>query len=442
MRGPTSRQVFLVVIVACLLLLQLLSGSVVSALTTPHINRIIRSINSSAHHNLVSRTQPFPTNNAKRSPYYNNNDAILLSSRQMSSSSTIASTSNNGKLSFNPHSTTTTTPKQLISILLCNMTRHFTNLRRSVIRATVIVSLILLGYTKGTTAPIANAAYWGKSNNPDVVLVDTTATTAPKNKKSSSFGKKLTKLLVTAGAVSVGLSIVPNNGHGHGGNNGNGVEGEEDDGVLRVVPKDKPSPLPLPKVVVVDEQTTKPKPSPSNNTNNGISKDPILVKNLDSKIEMLRQREEQSKQAAETKRLADMATAEEARKVEQSNIDARISAEAERVRVEEEKKRQREEKLSELEAGKKEQWRLEQIKKEQQQQVSSVGGEEEVAVEQKQTKPQQPEQPRPLRIMTGSSGAPAKTKEEDLELTTQIILDYVNSQEDTEGVVDDDDDDE
>lgn len=423
MRGPTSRQVFLVVIVACLLL-QLLSGSVVSALsaaTTPHINRIIRSINSS--------------NDAKRSPYYNNNNAILLSSRQMSSSSTIASTSsNNGKLSFNPHSTTTT-PKQLISILLCNMTRHFTNLRRSVIRTTVIVSLILFGYTK---APIANAAYWNKSNNPDVVLVDTTATTAPK--KQSSFGKKLTKLLVTAGAVSVGLSIVPNNGNGGIGNNGNGVElGEEEDGVLRVVPKDKPSPLPLPKVVVgVEQATTKPKPSPSNNTNNGISKDPILVKNLDSKIEMLRQREEQSKQAAETKRLADMATAEEARKVEQFNIDARISAEAERVRVEEEKKRQREEKLSQLEAGKKEQWRLEQIKREQRQ-VSSVGGEEEDNDGQKQTIPQQ-QQARPLRIMTGSSGAPAKTKEEDLELTTQIILDYVNSQEDKEGVVDDDDD--
>lgn len=424
MRGPTSRLVFLVVIVACLLL-QLLSGSVVLALsvatTTPH-NRMIRSINSS--------------NDAKRSPYYNNNNAILLSSRQMSSSSTIASTSsNNGKLSFNPHSTTTT-PKQLISILLCNMTRHFTNLRRSVIRATVIVSLILFGYTK---APIANAAYWNKSNNPDVVLVDTTATTAPK--KQSSFGKKLTKLLVTAGAVSVGLSIVPNNGNGGIGNNGNGVElGEEEDGVLRVVPKDKPSPLPLPKVVVgVEQATTKPKPSPSNNTNNGISKDPILVKNLDSKIEMLRQREEQSKLAAETKRLADMATAEEARKVEQFNIDARISAEAERVRMEEEKKRQREEKLSQLEAGKKEQWRLEQIKREQRQ-VSSVGGEEEDNDGQKQTIPQQQQQARPLRIMTGSSGAPAKTKEEDLELTTQIILDYVNSQEDKEGVVDDDDD--
>lgn len=43
-----------------------------------------------------------------------------------------------------------------------------------------------------------------------------------------------------------------------------------------------------------------------------------------------------------------------------------------------------------------------------------------------------------LAVKTGAGGQPAKTKEEDLELTTQIILDYVNSQAAEEGIVDDD----
>ena len=44
-----------------------------------------------------------------------------------------------------------------------------------------------------------------------------------------------------------------------------------------------------------------------------------------------------------------------------------------------------------------------------------------------------------LSVKTGPGGAPAKSKEEDLELTTQIILDYVNSQAAEEGIVDDED---
>ena len=44
-----------------------------------------------------------------------------------------------------------------------------------------------------------------------------------------------------------------------------------------------------------------------------------------------------------------------------------------------------------------------------------------------------------LNVKTGAGGSPAKSKEEDLELTTQVILDYVNSQAADEGVVDDDD---
>jgi len=40
-----------------------------------------------------------------------------------------------------------------------------------------------------------------------------------------------------------------------------------------------------------------------------------------------------------------------------------------------------------------------------------------------------------LNVKTGQ----AKSKEEDLELTTQVILDYINSQASQEGIVDDDD---
>ena len=42
-------------------------------------------------------------------------------------------------------------------------------------------------------------------------------------------------------------------------------------------------------------------------------------------------------------------------------------------------------------------------------------------------------------IKTGPFGQPAKSKEEDLELTTQIILDYVNSQMVDAGICDDND---
>ena len=45
-------------------------------------------------------------------------------------------------------------------------------------------------------------------------------------------------------------------------------------------------------------------------------------------------------------------------------------------------------------------------------------------------------------IKTGPAGAPAKSKEEDLELTTQVILDYVNSMATEEGVSDEEVDEE
>lgn len=44
-----------------------------------------------------------------------------------------------------------------------------------------------------------------------------------------------------------------------------------------------------------------------------------------------------------------------------------------------------------------------------------------------------------LGVTTGAAGKPASSKEEDLELTTQIILESISNDADDEGVVDDDD---
>eukprot|EP00579_Thalassiosira_antarctica_P005346 CAMPEP_0201879938 /NCGR_PEP_ID=MMETSP0902-20130614/10688_1 /ASSEMBLY_ACC=CAM_ASM_000551 /TAXON_ID=420261 /ORGANISM="Thalassiosira antarctica, Strain CCMP982" /LENGTH=75 /DNA_ID=CAMNT_0048407885 /DNA_START=98 /DNA_END=325 /DNA_ORIENTATION=+ len=44
-----------------------------------------------------------------------------------------------------------------------------------------------------------------------------------------------------------------------------------------------------------------------------------------------------------------------------------------------------------------------------------------------------------LGVQTGAAGQPAKSKEEDLELTREVILEYVNSKASNEGIVDDDD---
>jgi hypothetical protein len=44
-----------------------------------------------------------------------------------------------------------------------------------------------------------------------------------------------------------------------------------------------------------------------------------------------------------------------------------------------------------------------------------------------------------LSVKVGPGGAPAKSKEEDLELTTQIILDFVQGQQDESGIDDSDD---
>lgn len=231
------------------------------------------------------------------------------------------------------------------------------------------------------TAPPAHAAWGSKTSDTVVVPVSpVNAQTSP-----STIAKlRVTKLFVTVGAVAAGsfvskkVRVFENN---NSDDEGDSNLIREDEEFPNVVPKDKPSPLPLSSewiegqlkdVEEKNENTPKAASKPKSPTSN--KKDPILVKDLDSKIEMLRAREEQARANAEQKRLEDIAKEEEVRKQEQIDMEARISAEAANAersqrereqRVQIRKEQEREVKLAELESGKKEQERLEQSKQSQ-----------------------------------------------------------------------------
>ena len=282
--------------------------------------------------------------------------------------------------------------------LLSNIISHTAiKLHRSILRATAILSFLLFGLFTKPMSPPAHAIWGSKSSTSDVVLVDTSPTTA---KSSSTIGRKFVKLVVTGGAVAAGAATSKQM---RGFNNNNKKDGDENSdgdgsGELkssledRVVPKDKPSPIPLSSEWIekelVENQKNKeglndaqsgttskstPKPNKQSSSSSSPSQkkndtNPILVKNLDSKIEMLRAREALAKATAEKERLENLSKAEEVRKQEQADVDARIAAEAAKVKAmqaERQKKEEleREKQLSELEWGKKEQWRLERIKK-------------------------------------------------------------------------------
>ena len=350
------------------------------------------------------------------SPIYSNKLFGIPSTQHNLSSQLMSVATNNDNISLN------NSPKQWTLVRLSKISQQLINLRKSIFKAATILSLVLFGF--GFNKGSAHAAWGSKSSN--VVVVEAPPVVIEK----ASLVRKVTKLLVAAGAVSVGLSVVPNTV----GSSSSTIDGEEDD---RVVPKDEPSPLPLPTQNL--ELISKPKPTsktlypPPKQTNT--KKDQSLVKDLDSKIEMLRVREENAKASAEEKRLADLERAEAVRKQEQAEIDARIAAEAEKVKDAQRQKailaeKQREEELSKLESGKK----FQQIKE----QMSDDGGMvlEDVTSLIKNL-PKKEIRTTPV-VKMGSSG-PAKSKEEDIELTTQVILEYVKSKEGEEaGVVDDD----
>ena len=349
------------------------------------------------------------------SPIYSNKLFGIPSTQHHLSSQRMSAAANNDNISLN------NTPKQWALIRLSKISQQLLNLRKSIFKAATILSLVLFGFL---TPPSAHAAWGSKSSN--VVVVEA----PPVVVKKASMVRKMTKLLVAAGALSVGLSVVPNTV----GSSSSSIGGEDDD---RVVPKDEPSPLPLPTQNL--ELISKPKPTsktlyPPKQTNT--KKDQSLVKDLDSKIEMLRKREENAKASAEKERIADLERAEAVRKQEQAEIDKRIQAEAKKVKEAQRQKamlaeKQREEELSKLESGKK----FQQIKE----QMSDEGGMvlEDVTAMIKNLPKKEISTAAPAVVRMGSSG-PAKSKEEDIELTTQVILEYVRLKEGEEaGVVDD-----
>jgi len=355
------------------------------------------------------------------SPIYSNK-LFGIPSTQLLSQQRMLAAANTDNISLN------NTRKQRVLVRLSKISQQLINLRKSIFKAATILSLVLFGFNKGLSIPPNAHAAWG-SKSSNVVVVEA----PPVVVKKASLVRTMTKLLVAAGALSVGLSVVPNTV----GSSSSTINGEEDD---RVVPKDEPSPLPLPTQNL--ELISKPKPTsktlkPPKQSNTNTKKDQSLVKDLDSKIEMLRIREENAKASAEKERLADLERATEARKQEQAEIDARIQAEADKVVKEAQRQKailaekQREEELSKLESGKK----FQQIKE----QMSDDGGMvlEDVTSLIKNLPKKEISTTTPV-VKMGSSG-PAKSKEEDIELTTQVILEYVKSKENEEaGVVDDD----
>lgn len=174
------------------------------------------------------------------------------------------------------------------------------------------------------------------------------------------------------------------------------------DDVVDVVPKEGPSPLPLSAEWIEQElkdaeKGKKAKPPPP------------VVKDLDSKIEMLRAREELAKADAERKRIEDIEKAEQVRKQDQVEIEAQIAAAAEKERLMEQERaerikreraererKEREERLTELEQGKREQRRLEMAKRD------SVKGVVNGNVEKARQQPKSPEEERDLKEKYGS----------------------------------------
>ena len=341
----------------------------------------------------------FPTrtdNNAKRR---DNAAALVIVNLASGANQRYLEESNErGIFSFNQ-------PRKKLALaraLLSNIISHTAiKLHRSILRATAILSFLLFGLFTKPMSPPAHAAWGSKSSTSDVVLVDTSPTTA---KSSSTIGRKFVKLVVTGGAVAAGAATSKNiRGFNNNKKKNDGDENSDGDGSGelttsledRVVPKDKPSPIPLSSEWIEKElaenqknkeglndaqsgTTSKSTPKPNKQSSSSSSSsppsqkkndnNPILVKNLDSKIEMLRAREALAKATAEKERLENLSKAEEVRKQEQADVDARIAAEAAKVKAmqaERQKKEEleREKQLSELEWGKKEQWRLERIKK-------------------------------------------------------------------------------
>ena len=184
-------------------------------------------------------------------------------------------------------------------------------LRRSILRAVAIVSFFILGFDGSCVTVMTPAAHAARGDAVTVVSATTTG----------SLGRKLARVLVAAGAIAAGAAA-SKKARSSMINNDDGTEPTADalreDDIPKVVPKDRPSPLPL--------RTKSPKLS-SKETDAS-----TLVKDLDSKIEMLRAREEKAMSDAERRRREEVAEAEAE---EEARIIAAEEEEGEMARREE-----------------------------------------------------------------------------------------------------------
>eukprot|EP00984_Skeletonema_dohrnii_P011274 scaffold4478_cov107-Skeletonema_dohrnii-CCMP3373.AAC.2 len=159
-----------------------------------------------------------------------------------------------------------------------------------------------------------------------------------------------------------------------------------------------------------------------------------LVKNLDSKIEMLQRRD--AERSIQQQRINDEKTQVEIEKKKVALVEAERKIE-----------------LAEMEYKKSQQQQQQIVAEEKKEEEATIinSAPSTTTTPQSTTtssSPPAPAQPAPAQsttplIKVGPGGSPAKSKEEDLELTTQVILEYVKTMDSkSSGVVDDDSDDE
>eukprot|EP00574_Skeletonema_japonicum_P013893 CAMPEP_0201717330 /NCGR_PEP_ID=MMETSP0593-20130828/3078_1 /ASSEMBLY_ACC=CAM_ASM_000672 /TAXON_ID=267983 /ORGANISM="Skeletonema japonicum, Strain CCMP2506" /LENGTH=302 /DNA_ID=CAMNT_0048207339 /DNA_START=12 /DNA_END=920 /DNA_ORIENTATION=- len=166
-----------------------------------------------------------------------------------------------------------------------------------------------------------------------------------------------------------------------------------------------------------------PPPTPSSTT----APPPPLVKNLDSKIEMLQRRD--AERSIEQQRINDEQAQVEMEKKKMAIVEAERKME-----------------LAEME------YQQSQLQVQQQVMVEETKEQYDVVVEEEKTTPPAASSissptsttaaaaaaVAPISIKYGPGGSPAKSKQEDLELTREIILEHVNSMDSmSSGVVDD-----
>lgn len=263
----------------------------------------------------------YPTRPSRRSTGLLVAASMLL---QFSSVSALSTTSNFGRVRlpnslfpslrvgassviFNENEAETTTPRlPSAATSASTIVQRFQVIRQSFARVVAILSFAVVALTSN----VRPASAWGKTQ--EVVPVTTTS-------KVSGVGTKFVKLVVTAGALYAGAASA------------NKVralrcdtEGSDtiDDQAtpLTIVEEveQKPPTIPSAETPKPIQKNAPPKTSPSN-------KNVPLVKNLDAKIERLREQEGYAREAAEKARVEQIAKEEDIRR-QKDEVSAKIAA--------------------------------------------------------------------------------------------------------------------